>query len=185
MELLASPETVHQLVHRYFTYIYPRYQFPHESVFNDALLNRVDQVDPSFLSLVAAICAVTAQSFPRAARVIFVELEHPTIGASGEAIPAAQDTQGRVDHFVRIGVQARGLEHGLRPDLGVNDAIASFLLAITNSMAGRWQQYRYFMSECLATLKMIYIRQQEGIIKNYVDLEMAARLEAAAFVHIQ
>jgi hypothetical protein len=185
MELLASPDTIHQLVQKYFTHLYPRYQFPHEGMFNEGLISRHDQVDPSFLSLVASICAVTAQSFPRAARVIFVELEHPTLGASGEAVSGAQDTQGRVEHFVRVGVQARGLEHGLRLDLGVNDAIASFLLAITQSMVGHWQQYRYFMSECLATLKMITIRQQEVVIKNYIDIELATRLEAAVFVHIQ
>jgi len=44
-------------------------------LFTDALLNPVDQTDPSFLSLVAEVCAVTAQSFPQAARVILVGLD--------------------------------------------------------------------------------------------------------------
>jgi hypothetical protein len=187
MELLAPLDTVHQLITRYISYMYPIFQVPHENVFQNSLVSRADQVDSTFLSLVGAMCAVTAQSYPRAARVISVGLEHPAIGGPGDAIAAAQDTQGMVDHFMRVAVNARGPAHGLRPDLDVNDATTSFLLAVTSSTAGNWQQYMYFMMECLATLNNIRSRRHTGesMVKNYVDLEMAARLQAAAFVHIQ
>lgn len=187
MELLSSLDNVHQLIHKYYTYLYPHYLFPHETVFHEGLINRTDQVDSSFLTLVAAICAVTAQSYPRAARSIFMGLEHSAIGVPGETIPPALDTQSLVDHFIKVAVDARGTRHVLRPDLTVNDAIASFLLAVASSTAAQWLQYTAFMGECLTTLKMIFIRrhQSEGVAKNYVDLEIADRVQAAAFVHIQ
>jgi hypothetical protein len=182
MDLFDHPETIQQLVDLYFTYLYPRFAFPHEIAFRAALLNPADGVNTDHLSLIGAICAVTVQSFPRGARIIF-EFE-PAVSASGEAVvpPSMQD---RVDTFVKTSLRARQDFHGLRDDLSVNDAVVSFLLAVTHSTGGRWQQYRFFMGECLSTLKMIQIRQNEGNFKDFADFEVAGRVQGAAFAHIQ
>jgi hypothetical protein len=183
---MAPLDVIRQVIHRYFSFMYPRYLFPHENAFHDCFINRSDQVDPSFLSLTAAMCAVTALSHPRAARMIFVGADHPSIGDPSETIAATQDTRGMVDQFLKVAVDARGSRHSLRTDLNVNDAATSFLLAIAGSLSDRWAQYRLYMSECLATLQILCLRKKnDGTVKNHVDIELACRLQSAAFSQIQ
>jgi hypothetical protein len=186
VEVMAPLDVIRQVIHRYFSFMYPRYLFPHENAFHDSFINRADQVDPSFLSLTAAMCAVTALSYPRAARMIFVGLDHPAIGDPSETIAAAHDTRAMVDQFIKVAADTRGSRHCLRADLNINDATTSFLLALAGSMSDRWAQYSLYMSECLATLQILCLRpRSDGTVKNHVDVELARRLRAAAFVHMQ
>jgi hypothetical protein len=178
-ETIATFDVVNRLVLIYFTYVYPRFPFPHENLFIESLEKRLDiHDDQSYIALLAAVVGTAAASIPRLARMVLLDVGNETL--------AANDIFPFIERCVKVATDARGPRFLTRGEFSVHDANTSFLLGMIGALTERWAMFRLYMGESLNILQWLNLEKKEGITPlNYVDTELAARLYAAIFVQMQ
>jgi hypothetical protein len=178
-ESIAPFEVVKRLVMLYFTYVYPRFPFPHEDLFVDSLNKRLDfEDDRNYTALLAAVAGVTAAFIPRLARVVLLE--------TGEETLLANNLTPFIERCMKVVAESRGAQFQMRGEHSVHDANISFLMGLIGAMMHRWSQFRLYMAESLNILQWLDLQKKEGVTpQNYVDSELAARLYAAIYVQMR
>lgn len=178
-ESIAPFDVVKRLVMLYFTYVYPRFPFPHEDLFVECLNKRLDlEEDKDYTALLAAVVGVTAAFVPRLARVVLLEL--------GDESLLANNLTPFIQRCVKMATDIRGGGFQMREAYSVHDANTSFLLGLIGGMRHKWTQFRFCMAESLNILQWLNLQKKEGVTpQNYVDSELAARLYAAIYVQMR
>jgi hypothetical protein len=163
----------------YFTYVYPRFPFPHENLFLESLEKRLDiNDDQRYVALLAAVIGTAVASIPRLARIVLLDV--------GVQELITNDIFPFVERCVKVATDARGPRFFTRRDFVAQDATTSFLLGMIGALTERWAMFRLYMAESLNILQLLNTEKKEGVIpQSYVESEQAARIHAAIFVQMQ
>jgi hypothetical protein len=177
-ESIAPFDIVKRLVFMYFSYVYPRFPFPHENLFSESLEQRLDiHDDQNYVALLAVVIGTTAAVIPRLVRIVLLDIEHEAL--RGESLLPF------IDQCVKVCTEARGPRFLTRENFTVHDANTSFLLAMIGALTNRWAQYTMYMSESLTILRWWETqKKQDNLPENYVDSQLATRLYAAIFIQM-
>ena len=178
-ESIAPFDIINRLVLIYFTYVYPRYPFPHENLFIESLDKRLDMHDDqNFVALLAAVVGTAAASIPRLARMVLLDIGNDTL-AMDNLLPF-------IERCIKVATDIRGPRFLTRADFTVHDANTSFLLGMIGALTDRWAMFRMYMSESLNILQWLDLQKKEGVTpQNFVDTELAARLYAAIYTQMR
>lgn len=143
-ESIAPMPVLELLVDDYFTYIHPLAPFPHEPTFRQSFANREDRSKPEFLTLLASMIGALVASFPRSAR------EYLKAQYSTHLFPKAIVL---VERCREVALLTRGNKWILKQPKTLDDACASYLLALSAVNTLQWNAARHFMSETLTLIR--------------------------------
>jgi hypothetical protein len=176
---IAPFDVVNRLVLIYFTYVYPRYPFPHENLFIESLEKRLDMHDDqNYVALLAAVIGTAAASIPRLARMVLLDIGSDAL-VMDSLLPF-------IERCIKVATDARGARFLTKTDFTVHDANTSFLLGMIGALTDRWGMFRMYMAESLNILQWLDLQKKEEVTpQNYVDTELASRLHAAIYTQMR
>jgi hypothetical protein len=165
VESIAPFEKVHTLVYAYFTYLYPIYPFPPETVVLARLSKREDHyTDKSFLALISSMIGLVATTFPRLTEQILSE--------------NYSDSSSIVHRCTEICLKVRA---PVRESLNVDDAATAFFLAIIARINERPREFSGHASDSLGILQSLRKFQEDGpptdgIVEDPITKELTSRI---------
>ena len=149
-ESICPIELVDLFIDDFFTYVHPLCPFPHEPSIREAWRRREDLSSNSFLALLASMIAMLVASFPRKPR------QHLKMLKKEHLFP---NHMSLINRCQKICASARGPGYLENEDLGVNDAAASYFLAMVGMYTYRWRQARLYFGESLTIVRTLGIHK--------------------------
>ena len=154
-ETICSLPLIYSLVQDYFTYIHPVIPLPHKPSFMNALNQREDMNNGTFLALLASMLGCLVASFPRRPRQHFrhhgLQLQFP-------------NSMSFISRCQHVTLQAQGTGY-LGRQLTIHDAIISYLQGLTAAYTYDRQSTLIYFNLCLMIMTNIGVHKA-GNIKN-------------------
>jgi len=184
VESVAPYEKIQGLVFDFFTYLFPIYPFPPETLILDRLDRREDRENKSFLALIISMVGLLASTFPRRVHEVLPDNDSGSVttlnGATSINLPL-------IHRCTDIALSSLGPIHESRD---VDDAATCFFLAMIAQINGSHRQFKGHLAESMNIIRSLCIFPRDDfeakdLVADPITKELSLRIFWAIYMAIR